>query len=334
MNNKKVSVCIPFYNLEAYAGRCLDSVIGNTYQNLEIICVNDGSTDGTSALLHEYEQKDSRIIVIDKENGGVVSARQVAIAIASGDFIAFIDGDDWVHPQYFEVLMTVQKKSEAEVIICDYVACANFAELHEIQADAVLFKTVSNESLLNDWHARTHIWSRIYSKELLPKITVPHNITMGEDTAFNLLCLCGKQDTRAARVAEALYFYFQRENSIVHTVSHAQKIAVSLFFVEHYNEIRANDKYSIVMHEILKNMLSYRYLMSFSDDWDFVRKTCKSIYTFCKENWEKSFSIKEKVKYSVLYYCPGLYRLFRIVSDPTMRDWERAERKQGQEEKK
>ena len=69
---KKISVCIPFYNIESYVSRCLDSVLGNTYQNLEVICVNDGSSDGTSALLHTYEEKDPRVIVIDKKNGGIV----------------------------------------------------------------------------------------------------------------------------------------------------------------------------------------------------------------------------------------------------------------------
>ena len=110
---KKISVCLPFYNIEPYVSRCLDSVLDNTYQNLEVICVNDGSTDGTSALLHKYAKEDPRVIVIDKENGGLVSARQAAISIATGDFLSFIDGDDWAHPQFFEILLTVQEKTGA-----------------------------------------------------------------------------------------------------------------------------------------------------------------------------------------------------------------------------
>lgn len=100
---KKISVCLPFYNIEPYVSRCHDSVLDNTYRNLEIICVNDGSTDGTSALLHEYAKKDPRVIVIDNENGGVSFARQAAIDIATGDFLPFVDGDDWVHPQFLKL---------------------------------------------------------------------------------------------------------------------------------------------------------------------------------------------------------------------------------------
>ena len=331
LNNKKVSVCLPFYNIEPYVSRCLDSVLGNTYQNLEVICVNDGSTDGTSALLHEYAKKDPRVIVIDKENAGLVSARQAAIGIATGDFLSFIDGDDWVHPQFFEVLLTVQEKTGAEAVVCNYASCAEFTEPHEIEADKVPFQVADNLSLLNDWHARTHIWGRIYSRKLSPHTVVPRNINMGEDTAFNLSFLCSEQDACVARVAEALYYYFQREDSIVHTVSHADKIDVALFFVEQYDAIKNTDKYGIVLHEILRNMLTYRYLTSFSGDQNSIRKACRSIYDFCKENWAGSFSAKEKVKYSILYYCPFVYRLFRIITDPTMLDWERAEKKRQQE---
>ena len=184
---------------------------------------------------------------------------------------------------------------------------------------------------LNDWHARTHIWGRIYSRKLSPQTVVPRNINMGEDTAFNLSFLCSEQDTRVARVSEALYFYFQREDSIVHTVSHAGKLDVALFFVEQYAAIKETDKYGIVLHEILRNMLTYRYLMSFSGDQGSIRKTCRSIYAFCKRNWVSSFPVKEKMKYSILYYCPFVYRLFRIITDPTMLDWERIEKKRQQE---
>lgn len=100
--NKRVSVCIPFYNLESYVNRCLDSVLGNTYQSLEVICVNDGSTDRTSKLLHKYAEEDSRVIVIEKENGGLVSARKAAMDVATGEFISFVDGDDWIHHQFLK----------------------------------------------------------------------------------------------------------------------------------------------------------------------------------------------------------------------------------------
>lgn len=331
MNNSKVSVCIPFYNIEPYVSRCLDSVLNNTYKNLEVICVNDGSTDGTSALLHEYAKKDPRVIVVDKENGGLVSARKAALDIATGDFVSFVDGDDWIHPQLFEILLTVQEKTKADAVICNYKWCFEFTEPIEMEAEKISYKESDNSALLSDWNSRVHICGRIFSRELLPKTALPNYINMGEDTAFNLLFLFSKWDTRVALVAEAMYCYYQRENSIVHTVSHVGKIDVAHFFVEHYNGIKNNDKYGVVLHEILRVMLSYRYLLSFSGDRKTVRGTCKSIYSFCKENWGEPFSVKDKMKYTILYYCPFIYRLFRIITDPTMLDWERAEKKRQRE---
>ena len=88
--------------------RCLDSVLSNTYRNIEVICVNDASTDDTLKVLRKYEEKDSRVVVIDKKiNGGVSSARNSALDYCTGDFIAIIDGDDWIHKQYFEVLLNI-----------------------------------------------------------------------------------------------------------------------------------------------------------------------------------------------------------------------------------
>lgn len=191
---KKISVCLPFYNIEPYVSRCLDSVLDNTYQNLEVICVNDGSTDGTSALLHKYAKEDPRVIVIDKENGGLVSARQAAISIATGDFLSFIDGDDWVHPQFFEILLTVQEKTGAEAVVCNYAACAEFAEPHEIEADKVPFQVADNLSLLNDWHARTHIWGRIYSRSYHPKQSYLA-ISIWERTRLSIYRFCAANRT-------------------------------------------------------------------------------------------------------------------------------------------
>lgn len=327
MNNPKISVCIPFYNIEPYISRCLDSVLGNTYKNLEVICVNDGSTDGTAEVLHEYAKKDSRVVVVDKKNGGLVSARKAVLDIATGDFLSFVDGDDWVHPQFFEILLTAQEKTKADVVICNYKWCYEFTKPLEIEADSIFYQASDSAVILRDWNSRIHIDGRIFSRELLPKIDLPNYINMGEDTAFNLLFLFSKRDTRVALVEEAMYCYYQRESSIVHTVSHACKIDVSLFLIEHYSEIKNNDRYGIVLHEVIRVMLSYRYLMLFSGDRKTVHRTCKSIYDFCKENWNGSFSMKDKMKYTVLYYCPFIYRLFRIVTDPTMLDWECAEKK-------
>lgn len=105
MDEKLVSVIIPAYNIEDYIGRCLDSVLSQTYKNLEIIVIDDGSSDRTGEILDDYEKKNHRMKVIHKENGGVSSARNIGIDRANGDYIGFVDGDDRVNPKLFETLV-------------------------------------------------------------------------------------------------------------------------------------------------------------------------------------------------------------------------------------
>ena len=115
MDEKLVSVIIPAYNIEDYIGRCLDSVISQTYKNLEIIVVDDGSRDHTGEILDNYAKKDRRIKVIHKENGGVSSARNKGIEAAEGDYIGFIDGDDLIEPEMYKTLVDLLEEENADI---------------------------------------------------------------------------------------------------------------------------------------------------------------------------------------------------------------------------
>ena len=113
-----ISVIIPIYNMEAYLARCLDSVLNNTYRNLEVLCVDDGSKDASAEILRAYAEKDSRIVPIFKENGGVSSARNAGLDRMTGEYLTFVDPDDYVHPQYVELLYRALQESGTEVAIC------------------------------------------------------------------------------------------------------------------------------------------------------------------------------------------------------------------------
>ena len=116
----KISVIIPVYNTESYLSRCLDSVLSNTYENLEVICVNDGSTDNSINILDNYKFSDERVIVINQKNSGVSAARNAGLNVATGEYIAFIDSDDWVHTQYFEILLFAMSCNDSDVAACQY----------------------------------------------------------------------------------------------------------------------------------------------------------------------------------------------------------------------
>ena len=116
-----VSIIVPIYNVEKYLGRCLDSLLAQTLKNIEIIAVNDGSTDLSLKILKEYSIKDSRIKIINKPNGGVSSARNEGIQLASGEFIGFVDPDDWVDPEMYEDMVNHAKNEKADIVMCSYI---------------------------------------------------------------------------------------------------------------------------------------------------------------------------------------------------------------------
>ena len=115
-----ISVILPIYNMELYLERCLDSILGSSYHNLEIICVDDGSKDGSLEILRRYEAADPRVIVIAKENGGVSSARNAGLDRMTGAFVSFIDPDDFIHPRYFELLFRTLTEANADISICGF----------------------------------------------------------------------------------------------------------------------------------------------------------------------------------------------------------------------
>ena len=118
MKTPLVSVLIPVYNVEKYLSRCLDSLINQTLTDIEIICVNDGSTDGSLKILKQYQEKDNRIVIVDKKNGGLPSARNAGLDRARGQYVGFVDSDDYVEPSMFETLYKTAKKKNSEVVIC------------------------------------------------------------------------------------------------------------------------------------------------------------------------------------------------------------------------
>lgn len=115
MEDKLISIIIPVYNVERYLRECIDSIIAQTYKNLEIILVDDGSSDKSGEICDEYSKKDSRIKVIYKKNGGLSDARNVALDIAKGDYIGFIDSDDYIEKDMFQILYNLAEEYNAEI---------------------------------------------------------------------------------------------------------------------------------------------------------------------------------------------------------------------------
>ena len=117
----KISIIVPVYNVAEYIGKCIESILGQTYENIELICVNDGSTDSSLEILKSYEKSDSRVVVIDKKNEGVSSARNDGIAKSTGEYVMFVDGDDWIDPDMCRRMIDAEQRTNADTVICCYM---------------------------------------------------------------------------------------------------------------------------------------------------------------------------------------------------------------------
>lgn len=219
MKNKRVliSVIIPVYNVQQYLERCIKSVIEQSYNNLEIILVDDGSTDNCGKICDDYSNKDIRIKVIHQENGGVSKARNTGLDNAKGKYISFIDSDDFVHKDYILNMYTNLCKNNADIATCSY---QSFYEESDI-CDNIIFEegqVYNNEEalrlMLYQIGTTTSAWGKIYDKKLFEKVRYPV-IETGEDLAtIYKLFMKAKTITFSTN---KLYYYLQRRESVMHS---------------------------------------------------------------------------------------------------------------------
>lgn len=165
-----ISVIIPVYNVAEYLSKCLDSIVNQTYKNLQIIIVNDGSTDSSLSICRDYESKDRRITVVDKPNGGLSSARNAGLDIAEGEWVAFLDSDDWVSASMYEDLLSVGKEYNASIVSCKTHECplggqpAPFSDTNKI---SVLNLDEMLTGLLYQKDVRFEVWNKLWKRNLI-----------------------------------------------------------------------------------------------------------------------------------------------------------------------
>ena len=165
--DKKVSIIVPVYNAEKYVGKCLESIVNQTYKNIEIICVNDGSIDNSEKILKKYQLKDNRIRVKTTENGGLTKARNTGIKLATGEYFMFIDSDDYIELDMVEKMLKVMNEKEAEV-----VRCTDFLEKQDGEKIKIEKVSIKNQLVILKEKNRSEIISKIINGELLAYVCV------------------------------------------------------------------------------------------------------------------------------------------------------------------
>ena len=212
MNNELISIIVPIYNVENYLWSCLDSIAKQTYSNIEVLLVNDGSPDGSGVICQEFVARDSRFRYIEKENGGLSDARNVDIARAQGEFLSFVDSDDWIEPTYVEDMYRAALFNDAEVVVSNYKKFDVKANCYWIHVFDDYYEThYSGEELIQQLPALerkdfsfTTSWGILFAHRLFDAISFPKGKTI-EDTRTNYRLFA--ESRRLTYIHKALYNY-------------------------------------------------------------------------------------------------------------------------------
>ena len=239
----RISVIIPVYKVEDYLDECVRSVVSQTYANLEIILVDDGSPDSCPFLCDQWADKDSRIKVIHKENGGLSDARNAGIDIAEGDYIAFVDSDDWIRPDMYEKMLTALKRENADICACNILSCypdrqVSWGTKEYTAGSSELFLGM----LYDDTKYPVSAWNKLYKRECWDTLRFPKGkICEDAFTTYRLI----DQAERIVQIPDALYCYRIRPQSIMTSSFRKQRMDEEEawrmnyeFIEEHYPSIK------------------------------------------------------------------------------------------------
>ena len=225
-SNELITIIVPIYNTETYLRCCIDSILRQTYKNLEIILVDDGSTDSSADICEYYSKSDNRITVIHKQNAGLVEARRTGVNAAHGKYIGYVDSDDWIDPNMYENLYQTAKKYNAQIVCAgriveyDTYTVVEYNRMqegvyHGDKKSNLIYNLFPDES--GEFGVFPTLWDKLFDRKLLieNQNNVPSEISIGEDVACSFPCMV-EADTIVI-LHDSFYHYRQREGSMLRT---------------------------------------------------------------------------------------------------------------------
>ena len=226
MKNYKISIIVPIYNTESFLDKCIKSLITQSYNNLEILLINDGSTDGSLSICKKYANQDSRITLINKKNGGVSSARNKGLKIATGDYIGFVDSDDYISSDMYEKLLLAIKENDADIAECGYITTTPNCEImskHPLENKVILGSYECSYNYLNKSNTTNFNWNKLYKKFIFEDIRYS-NYKYSEDYIVNAKAFykCNKKVT----IDDCCYYYVRNQSSVSHQEFNEAKLDI------------------------------------------------------------------------------------------------------------
>lgn len=313
--NELISVIVPVYNMERYLERCINSVRQQTYENLEIILVDDGSTDNSPQMCDAYAEQDDRIKVVHKQNGGLSDARNAGLAVATGTYIGYVDSDDWIEPQMYEKLYHACVEQEAQIAICRYAKVYQDGTIKGGTQEVIPFE---REELLRIYicdHAEytiyNSVWSKLFHRELVEGVLFPVGRN-SEDIMYTTKAFC--KTSKAVYIDECLYNYvLDRADSIMNVKAEERMFRDEIpFWREHIAWIStqvSEEMGDLAAYHFYRRMLSY-YIKHYASKQvanrlaEVVKKDIDKIRVLYQATW---IAQGDKVRMKLFLWSPKLY---------------------------
>lgn len=329
LRNELISVIISVYNIKNYLPRCLETVAGQSYQNIEIIIVDDGSTDGTAAICDEFVKNDNRASVIHQENAGLWAARNAGQRVARGNYLLYVDGDDYLHLDAIKVMYDAINSNDGyDLAMIDRKLTERLDE--NITAEGKNTRTeLSQEQLISNMFCGddsvlfVYQWNKLYRKELIENLW-SNSYMRSQDFDFNFRTYL--RVNKAVWVHRELYFYVQRGDSLV-KLPEAWILYFDcrsrLLFQNYINLPADKHQYSFfLLRQLYRYLpeLKYKYLWNPDKNSTWHLRSKEDVWSFCRDceraTWRaywknRRICIAEKMIQQLLLHCPRLTRLKR-----------------------
>lgn len=314
----KLSIIVPIYNVEKYLARCIESILNQTFKDFELILVNDGSTDNCRKICEEYKKKDSRIIIVDKKNAGLSSARNLGLDTSNGEYIGFVDSDDFIDVNMYEILLNIINTNDSDIVICDYYKINedNIKKYEKVKLKNkdIRVENINNfdsiEKVLTVGEKFIIACNKIYKRSLFDNLRYKEGVIYEDEfLAHRILYKCSKVSV----INQALYYYVQRKGSIVNSEFSSKKfdkvyaIKDRVDFLKEKNLIKLKEKAekSFIDYFIWNYFSAYKRLNNIDEDLVKLKSKFNEIFFEVLKN--RRISWREKITLSILYISPKAY---------------------------
>lgn len=323
-NQPRISVIIPVYGVEKYIAKCIQSLLDQTFKEFEAIIVDDGSPDNSITIAKNLVGNDPRFVFLEKENGGQGSARNMGIDYSRGDYIAFIDSDDYVHSTYLELMYSTIIIEDADICLCNSIAVKEKDEkvIRKITNNIDKYHSEGDFLLCRDT-ITSFMWDKLFKKEVFIDMRFDESIRTYEDSHFVFRLIYGRKMTL---VSKYLYFYVQHEGSTTNSTNPSyiadKKAVIDAYrnFIKKNPESFLNRDYLIYCYlKVYVYTVAVgisRYSKNFRNDYLFFINTVNKTL-LNRKNIQQVFRSEKKVKYAllILLISPNIFRAIILLRD-------------------